>query len=67
MALNFDRSDQAAVLNRLAKRRNVFTVLFVICLALGSVAGLVPVIGWYLSVALFVLWGVFAGCRIIPD
>ncbi len=58
---NFANQDNGEVLKILAKRRNIYTVIFVVLLVIGGVCGAVPVVGWYLSMAMFVLWGIFAG------
>ncbi len=49
------------VLKTLAKRRNIYTIIFVVFLVAGGTCGVIPTIGWYLSMAFMVLWGVFAG------
>lgn len=54
-------SEQQEVLKTLAKRRNIYTIIFVVLLVIGGVCGVIPVIGWYLSMAMLVLWGIFAG------
>lgn len=59
----YTRPDQEKeeVLRTLAKRRNVYTVVFVALLVVGGCCGIIPTIGWYISIAMGVLWGVFAG------
>lgn len=54
------RQDQE-VLNVLKKRRNIYTVIFAVLLVIGGVCGVIPAVGWYLSMVMLVLWGVFAG------
>lgn len=54
-------SQEDEVLAILKKRRNIYTVIMVIMLVIGGTCGVIPVIGWYLSMAMMVLWGIFAG------
>ncbi len=61
MIHQFANSEHEAILRQLAKRRNIYTILFVVCLVIGGVCGVIPAIGWYLSIAMLVLWGIFAG------
>ena len=58
-------SEQEAILKQLAKRRNLYTVIFAVGLVFGGVCGVIPGIGWYLSMALLVIWGIFAGFGIL--
>lgn len=58
---NFVNGGNEDVLKTLAKRRNIYTIIFVVLLVIGGVCGVIPVVGWYLSWVMFVLWGVFAG------
>ena len=57
---NFSTEDKE-VLKTLAKRRNIYTIIFVVLLIVGGTCGVIPVVGWYLYMAMLVLWGVFAG------
>ena len=57
----FTDSENEEVLNILKKRRNIYTIIFVVLLVIGGTCGVIPVIGWYLSIAMLVLWGIFAG------
>ena len=57
---NFSTEDKE-VLKTLAKRRNIYTIIFVVLLIVGGTCGVIPVVGWDLSMAMLVLWGVFAG------
>ena len=57
----FPNSDEQAVMQTLTKRRNIYTVLFVITLVIGGVCGNIPNFGWYISIAMLVIWGIFAG------
>ena len=61
MIHNFVDSEQELVLKRLAKRRNIYTIIFVLCLVAGGLCGLIPAIGWYITIAMLVVWGIFAG------
>lgn len=54
-------SEQTEVLKVLLRRRNIYTALLVLCDILGGVSGVIPVAGWYISTALLVLGGIFAG------
>lgn len=56
---NFKQDDE--VLQVLKKRRNIYTIIFVVLLVIGGVCGSIPVVGWYLSCAMLVLSGIFAG------
>ena len=58
---NVTNTEEQAVLKTLAKRRNIYTLIFVVLLIAGGVCGVIPVVGWYISIAMLVLWGVFAG------
>lgn len=58
---NFANQNNDEVLKTLAKRRNIYTIIFVVLLVIGGVCGVIPVVGWYLSMAMLVLWGIFAG------
>lgn len=58
---NFSNTGNDEILGTLKKRRNIYTIIFVVCLVIGGVCGVIPVVGWYLSMAMLVLWGVFAG------
>lgn len=44
---NFSDSGSEAVLNTLKKRRNVYTIIFVVCLIVGGVCGVIPVVKSY--------------------
>ncbi len=55
------QNEKEVVLKQLKKRRNLYTVLFVIALFAGGILGVIPAIGWYVSIAFFVLTGIFAG------
>lgn len=55
------QSDNEEALQQLKKRRNLFTILFVCALVLGGTTGAIPVVGWYISIALLILAGFFAG------
>lgn len=55
------QSEKEVALRQLLKRRNIYTVLFVIALLGGGTLGIIPAIGRYVSTALLVLAGIFAG------
>ncbi len=55
------QSEQEVALRQLLKRRNLYTVLFVIALLGGGTLGIIPAIGWYVSAALLAVAGIFAG------
>lgn len=57
----FNITKDNEVLSTLAKRRNIYTIVFIVLLVIGGVCGVIPVVGWYLSMAMMVLWGIFAG------
>lgn len=58
---NFTNHGNEEVLKILQKRRNIYTIIFAVLLVVGGTCGIIPVVGWYLSMAAFVLCGVFAG------
>lgn len=53
--------DKAECLATLKKRRNIYTIVFAVLLVAGGLCGVIPVVGWYLTIAMTVLWGIFAG------
>lgn len=58
---NLSNSGNEEVLKTLKKRRNIYTIIFIVLLVIGGTCGVIPKIGWYLSMVMLVLWGIFAG------
>lgn len=58
---NFTNHGDEGVLKTLKKRRNIYTIVFIIALIIGGTCGVIPAVGWYLSMAMMVVWGIFAG------
>ena len=58
---NLSNHGDNEVLQTLKKRRNIYTIIFAVLLVIGGTCGVIPVVGWYLSMAMMVLWGIFAG------
>lgn len=58
-----DTTEQS--LKVIAKRRNLYTILWAVSLVIGGTCGVIPAVGWYLSMAMMFLWGVFAGLGMV--
>lgn len=57
----FTDSERDEVLKTLQKRRNIYSIIFAILLAIGLVGQLIPVVGYYLMIIGIIGADIFAG------
>lgn len=54
-------SETQEVIDTLAKRRNIYTIVMVVLLFVSGFCGIIPTVGYYISIVAMIFCGIFAG------